>query len=284
MTPPDALEIAEAFIQAGELQDALEYLNKHIEEKGANDAALRLRAAVMARLSGRYRDALDDLDALTQQQPDDYILRAVLLELSGQPEAALQASADGHAAHPHSDRMTEHYLYLLRRQGEFERASAVIAELPESWRWSQWAGDLSVDRGEDKDAIIHYDAAIQTLQVRYYLSDSKAAYILEDEGISDAASLTIPAVYARLLLARAHCLRRLGHYSAAEADYERAQTLIPDDPAIPFNRGLVAFHMGDTVQAKGLIEGALREANPMLKAEMQDVLKLDSYAGLLSLK
>lgn len=282
MSVPRLLQIAESFIQAGELEDALDSINQHLEENGVDDAALRLRAAVNARVSGQYHAALADLDALGQQQPEDYILRASLLARAGQPQAALQASAAGNAAYPDHERLMEQYVYLLRRYGQPEQALAIIDQLPEGWRWSQWAGDLYADQGKDAEAIAHYSAAIQTLQVRYNLLGDQAAHIPEDESISETASvsMTLAVIYARLLLARAGCAQRLGHYADADADYQQAQVLMPGDPMIPFNRGLMAFQQGQAVQARQWVASALEAASTTLQAQMQAVLAQDTYAGL----
>lgn len=285
-----ALELANAFIKAGELEDALDALNQHLEQAPDDDEALRLRAEVRARIPGEQnlRMALRDLDSLTPVYPQDAMLRSALLEQLGDRAESLNAIAQGHAANPDDERLAERYLHLLRAQGEITRARVLAEQMragqPDSWRWMQWAGDLAVDAGDDLAAIAAYSSALETLDARYGLDSHTSASILDDEAVSDAASLTIPGVYARLLLARGAALGRVEQFERAEADYATAARMIPDDPVIGFNRGLLAARRGDLDAARPLCRAALEVANAALRADMEATLRTDSaYAELASL-
>ena len=62
MTRYSPIELAEAFIRTGELADALDALNPHLEAQPNDETALRLRAAVLMRLPG------EDLEELNREE------------------------------------------------------------------------------------------------------------------------------------------------------------------------------------------------------------------------
>lgn len=276
------LQLAEAFIQAGELPDALDALDTHLQDHPDDAAALRLRAAVRSQQDdpAPLQAALDDLAALPEREPDDYMLQAKLHNRLGDATAAGAALAAGHAQFPGHERLAEGYLHHLQTQQDFETAQAVLAALPlTSWRWVQWAADLAMQRGDHAAAVKHYGDAIVMIEARYNLDPSAQAAILADERASDAASLTIGGVYARLILARAGAQQAAGLLEAALADYDRAAVLIPDDPAIPYNRGVVAFLQGQPQTALEHCQPALEAAAPQLR----DHLLAESPAALREL-
>ncbi|MEO8393720.1 MAG: hypothetical protein ABI700_12085, partial [Chloroflexota bacterium] len=93
------IELAEAFIQTGELGDALDALNQHLQAQPDDEGARRLRASVLLHLPNRAREALADLDALAAPSTDDLLLRAQTLEALGDSEAAFAAIEQAWSAH-----------------------------------------------------------------------------------------------------------------------------------------------------------------------------------------
>ncbi len=83
------MELAEAFIQTGELPDALDALNQQLTAYPDDETARRLRAQVLMRLPGEehLRAALHDLDQLASPTAEDGLLRGILLEQLGAYEA-----------------------------------------------------------------------------------------------------------------------------------------------------------------------------------------------------
>lgn len=268
-------ELAEAFLKTGELIDALEALSRHLVDSPQDDEARRLRSDVLAHLPGEanLRAALQDLAAIQLPLSRDYIARSVLLEKLGEIDAAITAAAQGHAAFPEEDRLTERYLHLLRGQGQIAPAREIAAGLvnrqPQDWRWAQWAGDLAADAGDDTTAVTFYDAALTTLQSRHAITID-AAPLHSNPG--QALTLTIVGMAVRLLLARADALFRLNQLDRADADYQTAAALIPDDPMIPFNRGLIAARRGDLATAQSWCQTAYTQASPALRERMRAVL------------
>ena len=129
--PYSPLQLAQAFIQTGEIEDALDALNEHLDTTPDDTEGRRLRAQVLARIPGEtaLRKALADLDALSEQTAHDYILRSALWEKLGRGAESLEAAARGHQTHPEDERLIERYLYVLRTQGDFAGARKLAARI-----------------------------------------------------------------------------------------------------------------------------------------------------------
>lgn len=163
--PYSPLQLADAFIQTGELTDALDALNAHLSASPADDSARRLRAAVLMRLpdAGKAQLALADLDQLTNAEADDLVQRSVIMQQLGDWPGANTAMQAAHHLRPADERLTERYVATLAKCGQVEQALGLIASQPRSWRWLQTAGDLLRDHGDAPSAAQHYAEAITHL-------------------------------------------------------------------------------------------------------------------------
>lgn len=255
-----SLELAEAFLHAGELADAFTILSDHLNLNPADAAARRLRASIAARLPGHARHALDDLAALETLTAGDHLLRWRILADLGDHDAAFAALQAAHALDPDS-RTTDHLLAELLRRGDADAALALLADQPRTWAWQVWRGDFHTLKGDDGAAVDQFGAALDDLAV---LGDSPLIVVQR----------------ARLLLKRADAYSRLRLFAQAEADYAAAAVLVPDDPLIPFNRGLLAFTRGDTEAALALCRPALDAAPAALREHMRAALAAPPYAAL----
>lgn len=166
--PYSPLQMAEAFIQAGELSEALEMLNAHLVAHPKDAEALRLRAALRLRLRAEadLRAGLADLDALPEPDADDHIQRSIILGELGEWPAARDAAAAARALRPTDERIAERYLVTLERCGDFAAARRLLEALPRTWRWLEWAGDLARETGDPAAAAQHYAAALAHLETR----------------------------------------------------------------------------------------------------------------------
>ncbi|MBL8162785.1 MAG: hypothetical protein JNJ61_12430 [Anaerolineae bacterium] len=176
--PYSALQMADAFIQAGELPDALETLNAHLAAHADDADALRLRAALRLRLRAEadLRAGLADLDALPDLNADDHIQRSIILGELGEWPAARDAAAAARALRPADERIAERYLVTLGRCGDSATARCLLETLPRTWRWLEWSGDLARDAGDPAAAAQHYAAALAHLETRMdTINDALAA-------------------------------------------------------------------------------------------------------------
>lgn len=256
-----AIERAEAFIQAGEVEDAFAALNEHLDSAPQDSDARRLRMQLLRHLSldNAAEIAQADFEALDIQTPDDYLYLAVYLT----PAAALAVLQQGVGQWPEHTGLVERCFELLRLSQDPEAALTLVRNQPSHWRWLQLEGDLLAEQGDAMLATARYSQALNQL------AELKANPYLKP-------------IKARLYVMRAAAYRRQGFLDQAVQDYRAAETLIPDDPVIPFNRGLIAWLKGDPDSALELCRQALAQANDSLRAEMlREVEAHPQFAALL---
>lgn len=271
----DDLQVAEACLDAGAIDEALNVLDALLRARGdpvRKAAARRLRAAIHARQPDpdSLRAALADLDAIKgPARPDDHLLRSVICERLDRIDdalAAIETGCDRHRRHP---RLAEYRLHLLRRAGRLDDAQRVaaawIAASPADWQWPRWAAEIAAEAGADDAALAHYIQAREKL----------AAFI------GDSADPSYTPLIAALMLAQAAILARLDRLAEADALYVQAADLVPDDPLIAFNRGLLAARRGDIDTAAALCEQALRAGTSGLQAYMRRALASDERCAAL---
>lgn len=256
-----AIEMAAAFIQAGELEEAFAALSEHLNSTPDDAQARRWRMQVLRHLplDDAPRIAQTDFKHLDTHIPDDYMHLALLLE-QGEALAVLR---DGLAQWPDHEGLTERYIGLLRNSRDWAEALALLRDQPPDWRWLQLEGDLLAEHGDAMLATARYSQALNQLEQLN-------------------AHPYLDAMKARLHLIRAATYRRLGFLDQAMQDYLAAEAIVPDDPVIPFNRGLIAWLEGDAEGALALCRPALAQANAALRAEMlREVENHPRYAALL---
>ncbi|MFN8450131.1 MAG: tetratricopeptide repeat protein [Anaerolineae bacterium] len=245
------MERAEAFLRAGELDEALAALDEQLQAQPDDAAAQRLRIDVLIRLPGRAQDALVALNALPDLTGDDYVARygALLpLGLPGVDDAILE----GYTRFPGQPALADLTLTILQRRGASDQALALLADLPKTAHWLSWSGTFYALKGDDRVAAEHFCSALDQLE--------------------DVTDPLLKLQRAALLLRRADAYRRLKQYADADADYLAAEAIIPDDPMIPFNRGLLIFEQGNLRRALPLCRDALDHAPDALRDHMRHVL------------
>jgi tetratricopeptide (TPR) repeat protein len=246
------LELAESFIRAGELNHALEALDQHLVAAPDDADARRLRIDVLLRLPGRASDALSALNNLKPLTADDHLQRANILEILGDEVGAFAAVEQ--AWMEHSDlRSAELMLRFLQRWGESARGLELLADLPKTWKWLGWSGDFYALRGDYSIAEEHYCSSLEQLER------------IEPSAITETQR-------AHLLLKRADAYRRLKRFADADADYRTVEAIIPDDPLIPFNRGLLIYEQGNLRGALPLCRDAMDHAPDALRDLMRNTL------------
>ncbi len=161
-----SLELAEAFIHAGELTDALATLNTLLVDNPADDDARRLRAAILLRLPGKAEAVLNDLDQLTRRTVEDEVQRSIVYQNRQDWAQARDTMEKAYAMRPDDEWIVERYITTLEMSGQLDRARQLVAHQPLTWRWLQIAGDLASRDGQPQTAFAHYQAAIQHLETR----------------------------------------------------------------------------------------------------------------------
>ena len=159
--PARLLDAAAAALDFGQPEEALAYLDLLIASVPPDDAALRLRAALLARMTGRAADALADCAHIAQPTADDERLRArLLLSLGDRAAAAALLRALWAAEHHPADADALAHLYLTSASPDDLRALlALLGELPPAWKWQIVRGDALAALGDRAAAAACYAAA-----------------------------------------------------------------------------------------------------------------------------
>ncbi len=257
--PYTPMELAQAFIRTGELQDAVAALNEQLVAQPTDDEARRLRASVLLRLPGdeQHEQALNDLNALSHKTADDYVQMSILDERLNRLEGAIQAMLQACQLAPHDERLTERLPGLYMKQNNTAAALALVQQQPPTWRWLQWEADLLLLREDFAAAAVCYGRVLEQIDARH---DMRVNQVMG-------------AIRTRILLARAYAFRRSGQYAAAKTDYENAKRYYPDENAIDFNCGLLLALEGQLSVAAQQCHTAMQATtNPELLAEMQRTL------------
>jgi tetratricopeptide (TPR) repeat protein len=257
--PYTPLQLAEVFIQTGELTDALDALNQHLEANPADDDSRRLRTQVLMRLR-RPEDvslALADLRRLETPSVQDRLTLAILLEQSGDFPMAVETLAKLHADYPHDEPIAERYFVVLMREGLHTTAAELLKTRPHTFGWLTKAGDLALESGHMEEAIQHYTEAVQKLGVAFDLETSEFAR----------------PIHANILTSRAQAYTNLKRFHEASEDDAAAQAIMPEDPLIGFWHGVVLAELGNVEEALFACHLALQTPNPTLRTQMIDHLK-----------
>ena len=261
------IELAEAFIRTGELSDALDALNPHLEANPTDETALRLRAAVLMRLPGEdhARAALADLDKLNSKTADDYMQQSVIWQLGlGDWSQAVNSTEQAHHLVPNDERISERLLMLYDQVGELSQAQALIATLPETWRWLQLAGDLAQKANQSERAIELYN---------------KAVVLLEDK-MDTIHNPIAQNIMGMLTGSRAAAQLAAGRLPAAEFDYRAASDAFPTDLSYSLMIGITLALQGKIDEAVMLCRSVLQD-EPALEVMLME--KTDAYPELKTL-
>ncbi len=257
----DLLRTADDRLLVGQVQDALDALDQAVRAAPADPRPYARRAALLIGLAQTppgveparsLRLAVADLDraiALGGKTAAVCFLRLrALAELSDLP-AARAACAEALALDGGNPRLREWGVRLAIRAGDpVEALRLVRAELaaaPNDFGWQRWEAEALLLAGDWAAARESFAALI-------------AAHAPADP---EAAPWEAPG-WGAIYLQRAEACRRMGDFDAALADLDRAESFVPDDPALPFGRGLIAWAQGDKGRAFALLRAGLAAAGP----------------------
>lgn len=262
-----AWQIAEACLQAGEVQEALQALEDHLKTS-PDDAGRRLHAALLLRLRSDetgLRQALADLAALSSEETDDFVQRSIIHEKLGDVEAAQTQMRRALEDRPNDERLAERLVWLLRQAGRLNEALALIRQQRRTWRWLRWEGDLLAEMGDNTTASARYGLAMAQMEAQFDLS----------------AEAHLAAQHAQIAGARAGAFSRMGLVTAAEECYAIAAQRLKD-PVMDFNRGLLRLLSGELDEAEALCRAGLAAASEEVRATMLAELRgNERYTALL---
>ena len=273
--PYSDIQLATAFIQTGELDDALDALNRHLASAPQDADALRLRAAILMRMDNMdaLNAALTNLESIDAPHPDDYLHRATLLHRLHQPQAAIQTLSEAHQRFPDDERLLERLIQHLRDVGELQQARALVERRSlADWRWRSWAGELAAAAKDTTAAIDHFSAAIEHIRARYALDSNHPARL------ADMMQMAVAGTLARLHLNRGSGYQQRGQWPEAAHDYALAARMLPDDASITLKRGIIAWLDDDPQSAAAFCREAFADVSENLRAIL--VAMLDDHPDL----
>ncbi len=258
------IELAEAFIRAGELADALDALNPHLEANPNDATALRLRASVLMRLPGDdyARAALADIDKLDLKTADDYVQQSVIWQMGlGDWLQAVKSTEQAHQLAVNDDRITERLLMLYDQVSELEKAQRLLAMLPKTWRWLQLSGDLAHKMHDSPAAIEYY---------------SKALALVEHK-LDTVKNPIARNIMGMIVGSRATAQLEAGRLAAAEADYRLVAEVFPKDMGYSLMVGISLALQNKLDDAVLLCRSVLQD-EPPLEAMLRE--KVAAYPAL----
>lgn len=244
MSPYSPLQLAEAFIRTGELADALDALNPYIEANPTDEAALRLRAAVLMRLPGENyaQAALADLSRLAEPTAEDFVQQSIIWQMGfGDWQQAVTMTERARQLANTDERIAERLMMLYEQTGKIDQARALIREQPQNWRWLQLAGDLAQKAADYEAAAQSYTQALAELEAK--LGASHNAVTRNIKGM--------------LVGSRAAAFLKLGQANKAEADYLAAAEYLPTDLSYSLMAGVAAALNGQLERAYLLCRSVL---------------------------
>jgi tetratricopeptide (TPR) repeat protein len=206
------IQIAEASLQAGQPEQALEVLDSHLREHPADDEARRLRAQVRLRLTepDSIRAALDDLRRVSTLTSADWQAWSVAAERLGDLPEAVRAIELARALQPADDRLTERLVLLHMQAGQLPAARDILAQQPRRWYWLRMHGDVEAEAHDTDSAIRLYTEALQDFE-RHHPTPNPF----------------MQALGAEIMARRAALYWKAGMTDAANLDYTLLETLAP---------------------------------------------------------
>ncbi len=262
------MELAEAFLKTGELDDALDAVNQQLEQRPEDDEARRLLIQIRMRLLPQQdlAQTIAEFDKLGKLSATDWQTKSVIFERIGDLASAISAIQSARQLAPDDERLTERLLDLLLGDENYEEALNLVRSQVLSWQWLEREGDVLVLVGEDTLATARYGLVLAHLEA--FEGTMREDYL--------------QALKVRVILARAHAYRRLDHLDTAKELYHSAVSILGDDVSVQFNLGLIAEMEGDPDKAETICKQALELASQGLKEEM--LLALDEDSRFTSLK
>lgn len=255
----DLLQLADLHLLGGDAPAALDTLREAIDLDSHNPEPHYRRAEVLislgspAQLNQAIYHLFAALDNTTSGQAAleadirFFLLRAFveLDYLAAAQDAYIHAIKHS----PDNARLREWGIRLAVLNQQLPLALQLVqqelADAPTNYHWLRWSADLRFLSGD-------YPAAIRALTI--LLDEHQPANLTPGDWHA--------ATWGSLLLKRAEAARKMGAHEMAAADLNAAAALLPDDPAICFNRGLLAWAQDDNAMAFNLLKQGLQEAGP----------------------
>lgn len=278
------VELAELYWRTGRVDDAVREAEAVLKINSNNADAHKLLGHIHLRnLSQAQPDkaakdslakAIEHFEALVKIDPadtDSYVILGRLYKLNNQGEKAEDAFKKVLNGDPSSRDALLSLGQLYIDEGEYSEAIDLILKVPEDEMDTALLGMLAYAYGQNHDL----DKASETFEKA--LADDpdnqelrrSYADVLMGGGRGDAAGEQLKKIlesdpqdgstYLRL----GQLDRQVGKFDQARQELERARTLMPDNPEIPYQQALLEDSVGNQDKAVEIVQGLLKKAeNP----------------------
>lgn len=281
----ELLAAADLLLKGGDVADALDMLNQAAARDPDHPEPYRRRAEITITAypedARAVKQAISDLKRARRLGGDSarlqqWIARGQLA--LGRDKAARTALARAQRLAPDDPRLLEQRIQLAYDAGDYDTALTLIDEAREalppgetraSLKWLQLAADIMADGGSWQKA--HDTLSMSAL--RHAAPEPPAP------GTFDAP------LWGGLYLRRVTTAYHVGEYKTAREALDHAAAWLPDDPALPLWRGLLAWAGGDADAAFPLLQAGLSAAGPAVRESflplLADYPRLTDLAPLL---
>jgi tetratricopeptide (TPR) repeat protein len=283
---PDSLflrvELAELYWRAGRVGDAIHEAEAVLKTDPDYPDAHRLLARIYFHMLDTTQPdrnatkqslgkAIEHLEALVRSTPNDtdsWLLLGRLYRASGQPTKAEEAFRKILQTDPDSKAGLANLAELYLQQGDYGHAAEALTKIPESDMDPQLLGTLAYAYTQahnfDKATATYEKALAQDPDN----TELRRAYAeaLFNNGKNAAARVELQRIlksdpdddasYMRL----AQIDRQEGRFDDARQELDKARTLKPDNPEIPFEQALLEDTVGNDDKAIQILQGLVKQS------------------------
>jgi len=238
------LEKAARLLLIGEIQVALESVEKAVEVNPDNGEAWLLHAKLLSADEERTKEALQSIRRATALGEYGVILESEVFENTGKLDAARAVLEERLETNPEDTEARARLGLILLRAGSPDWSRKVLDEAP-SGAW-------------DSAAMHVMDGRLHLLESENE-RDSTGSHdqiILLDAMVAFDAAIERDRENGLAWLGRARALRYQGAPNEAEVALTRARRLIPEHPSIPLEEAQLCLDLGRLEQADTLIAEA----------------------------
>ena len=238
------LERAARLLLIGEIQVALESVEKAVEINPDNGEAWLLHAKLLSADEERTKEALQSIRRATALGEYGVLLESEVFENNGRLDAARAVLEERLETNPEDTEARARLSLVLLRAGAPEWSRKVLDEAPPE-AWDSAAMHVMDGRLHLLDSEEHRDSMGSHDQI-----------ILLDSMVAFDAAIERDRENGLAWLGRARALRYQGAPNEAEVALTRARRLIPEHPSIPLEESQLCLDLGRLEQADTLIAEA----------------------------
>ena len=238
------LERAARLLLIGEIQVALESVEKAVETNPDNGEAWLLHAKLLSADEGRTKEALQSIRRATALGEYGVLLEAEVFENSGKLDAARAVLEERLETNPEDTEARARLSLVLLRADSPDWSRKVLEEAP-SEAWENAAMHVMDGRLHLLESENHRDSMGSHDQI-----------ILLDAMVAFDAAIKRDRENGLAWLGRARALRFQGAPNEAEVALTRARRLIPAHPSIPLEEAQLGLEVGRREQAETVIAEA----------------------------